>query len=59
MPVERLQTLRSENPGDMVTAAIEAGEKAGKTLVNVVPLFDEILLVWANPKREQRKTESR
>ena len=53
--VERLtSTLRSEDPGTDTAAAIEAGGTKGWTLISILPLNNEIQLVWDKPDTEQR-----
>ena len=51
--VERVQT-RGGSPGDALSAQITGGGVQGKTLLQVIPLFDEILLVWQAPAKESR-----
>lgn len=51
--VERVDP-RGESPGEKLKIQIELGGSQGKTLTNVIPLFDEILLIWQVPDSEQR-----
>lgn len=51
--VQRIVT-RGQNPGDVLEKVLDEGASAGKQLVQVIPLFDEILLLWQKPTREQR-----
>ena len=45
---------RGEVPGEKLKAEIERGGKKGWKLQAVIPLQDEILLVWDKPKTEKR-----
>ena len=51
--VERVDP-HGEDPGGKIKDRIEAGAAQGKTLVTVIGLFNENLLVWQLPSREQR-----
>ena len=45
---------RGENVAEKMTAQIERGGVQGWSLVQILPLFDVILLVWDQPDQEQR-----
>ena len=52
MPVQIIGK-HAVSPATGLKEAIEGGEAEGKTLITVVPFFDETALVWAaKPKRE-------
>ncbi len=51
--VERVDP-RGEDPGEKLKTEIERGGVQGWSLINVIPLFNEILLIWDKPDTEQR-----
>ena len=54
LTVERVPTLRVDDPGDLITEALERGIAAGREPVQVFNTFNEWLIVWKAPGREQR-----
>lgn len=45
---------RGEDPGTKMTDAITQGGARGWKLIQILPMQNEILIVWEKPKTEKR-----